>query len=51
MATGNGKGGLRDRIREGTDKLWSSQLAESIMRPGSPFKQATPTAPGTARML
>jgi quinol-cytochrome oxidoreductase complex cytochrome b subunit len=45
MANGNGKVGLRDRIREGTDKLWSSQLAESIMRPGSPFKQGYSDSP------
>ena len=45
MANGNGKVGLKDRIKEGTDKLWSSQLAESIMRPGSPFKQGYADSP------
>jgi quinol-cytochrome oxidoreductase complex cytochrome b subunit len=45
MAHGNGKVGLRDRIKEGTDKLWSSQLAESIMRPGSPFKEGYSDSP------
>jgi quinol-cytochrome oxidoreductase complex cytochrome b subunit len=45
MANGNGKVGMRDRIKEGTDKLWSSQLAESIMRPGSPFKQGYSDSP------
>ncbi len=45
MADGNGKVGLKDRIKEGTDKLWSSQVAESIMRPGSPFKQGYSDSP------
>jgi quinol-cytochrome oxidoreductase complex cytochrome b subunit len=45
MANGNGRVGLRERIKEGTDKLWSSQLAESIMRPGSPFKQGYSDSP------
>jgi len=45
VANGNGKVGLKDRIKEGTDKLWSSQLAESIMRPGSPFKQGYADSP------
>ncbi len=45
MANGNGKVGLKDRIKEGTDKLWSSQVAESIMRPGSPFKQGYSDSP------
>jgi quinol-cytochrome oxidoreductase complex cytochrome b subunit len=45
MADGNGKVGLRDRIKEGTDKLWNSQVAESIMRPGSPFKQGYSDSP------
>ena len=42
MANGNGRVSLRDRIKEGTDKLWNSQVAESIMRPGSPFKEGRP---------
>ena len=45
MANGNGRVGLKDRIKEGTDKLWNSQLAESIMRPGSPFKQGYSDSP------
>jgi quinol-cytochrome oxidoreductase complex cytochrome b subunit len=45
MANGNGRVALRERIREGTEKLWSSQLAESIMRPGSPFKQGYSDSP------
>ena len=45
MANGNGKVGLRDRIKEGTEKLWSSQLADSIMRPGSPFQQGYSDSP------
>jgi quinol-cytochrome oxidoreductase complex cytochrome b subunit len=45
MANGNGKVGIKDRIKEGTEKLWSSQVAESIMRPGSPFKQGYSDSP------
>jgi quinol---cytochrome c reductase cytochrome b subunit, bacillus type len=45
MANGNGKVGLKERIKEGTDKLWNSQVAESIMRPGSPFKQGYSDSP------
>jgi quinol-cytochrome oxidoreductase complex cytochrome b subunit len=45
MANGNGRVKVRDRIREGTEKLWSSQLADSIMRPGSPFKQGYSDSP------
>ncbi|HET8739517.1 MAG TPA: selenite/tellurite reduction operon b-type cytochrome ExtP [Acidimicrobiia bacterium] len=45
MANGNGRVGLKDRIKEGTEKLWSSQVAESIMRPGSPFKQGYADSP------
>ncbi len=45
MANSNGRLGLRDRIKEGTDKLWSSQLADSIMRPGSPFRQGYSDSP------
>ncbi|HZD23901.1 MAG TPA: selenite/tellurite reduction operon b-type cytochrome ExtP [Acidimicrobiia bacterium] len=44
MANGN-KVGLKERIKEGTDKLWNSQVAESIMRPGSPFKQGYSDSP------
>ncbi len=45
MANGNGRVGLKERIKEGTDKLWNSQLADSIMRPGSPFKQGYSDSP------
>jgi quinol-cytochrome oxidoreductase complex cytochrome b subunit len=45
MANGNGRVGLRDRIKETTDKLWNSQVAGSIMRPGSPFKQGYSDSP------
>jgi quinol-cytochrome oxidoreductase complex cytochrome b subunit len=45
MANGNGRVSLRDRIKEGSDKLWNSQVAESIMRPGSPFKQGYSDSP------
>jgi len=45
MANGNGKVPIRERIKEGTDKLWNSQVAESIMRPGSPFKQGYSDSP------
>jgi quinol-cytochrome oxidoreductase complex cytochrome b subunit len=37
--------GLKDRIKDTTEKLWSSQVAESIMRPGSPFKQGYSDSP------
>ena len=45
MANGNGRVGLKDRIKETTDKVWNSQVAESIMRPGSPFKQGYSDSP------
>ncbi len=45
MANGNGKTGLKDRIRETNEKLWSSQVVESILRPGSPFKQGYSDSP------
>ena len=45
MANGNGRVGLKDRIKDTTEKLWSSQVAESIMRPGSPFKQGYSDSP------
>jgi quinol-cytochrome oxidoreductase complex cytochrome b subunit len=45
MANGDGKVSIGDRIKEGTDKLWNSQVAESIMRPGSPFKQGYSDSP------
>jgi quinol-cytochrome oxidoreductase complex cytochrome b subunit len=45
VANGDDKVGLKDRIKEGTEKLWNSQVAESIMRPGSPFKQGYSDSP------
>jgi quinol-cytochrome oxidoreductase complex cytochrome b subunit len=36
---------MKERIREGTEKLWNSQVAESILRPGSPFKQGYSDSP------
>jgi quinol-cytochrome oxidoreductase complex cytochrome b subunit len=30
---------LKERLTEAKDKIWSSQAVESILRPGSPFKQ------------
>ena len=45
MANGNGKVGLRDRVKEANEKLWGSQLAESILRPGSPFKKGYSDSP------
>ena len=38
MANGNGRTGLKDRIKETNDKLWNSQVVESILRPGSPVQ-------------
>ena len=45
MANGNGKVGLMDRVKEANQKLWGSQLAESILRPGSPFKKGYADSP------
>ncbi len=45
MANGNGKVGLKDRVKEANEKLWGSQLAESILRPGSPFKKGYSDSP------
>ena len=41
----NGKTGLRDRIKETNEKLRSSQVLRSILRPGSPFKQGYSDSP------
>jgi quinol-cytochrome oxidoreductase complex cytochrome b subunit len=39
MANGNGRVEvIRDRLRDATQRLWNSQVTESILRPGSPFK-------------
>ena len=45
MANGNGKTSLKDRVKEANDKLWGSQLTESILRPGSPFKKGYSDSP------
>ncbi|HEY7468305.1 MAG TPA: selenite/tellurite reduction operon b-type cytochrome ExtP [Acidimicrobiia bacterium] len=45
MANGNGKTGLREKVKEVNDKLWGSQVAESILRPGSPFKKGYSDSP------
>ncbi len=45
MANGNGRTGLRDKIKEVNDKVWGSQVAESILRPGSPFKKGYSDSP------
>lgn len=45
MANGNGRTGLRDKIKEVNDKVWGSQVAESILRPGSPFKKGYSDTP------
>jgi len=45
LANGNGKVGLMDRVKEANQKLWGSQLAESILRPGSPFKKGYADSP------
>jgi quinol-cytochrome oxidoreductase complex cytochrome b subunit len=45
LANGNGKVGLMDRVKEANEKLWGSQLAESILRPGSPFKKGYSDSP------
>ncbi|HKZ25246.1 MAG TPA: cytochrome b N-terminal domain-containing protein, partial [Acidimicrobiia bacterium] len=34
-----------DRVKEANQKLWGSQLAESILRPGSPFKKGYADSP------
>ena len=45
MANGNGRTSLKERIKETNEKLWSSQVVESILRPGSPFKQGYSDSP------
>jgi len=45
VANGNGKTGLMDKIKEVNEKLWTSQVAESILRPGSPFKKGYSDSP------
>src|SRR5690606_6097398 len=49
VANGNGRVGLRDRIRaktaETSDKFAKSQFVESVLRPGSPFKKGYTDSP------
>ena len=45
MANGNGRTGLKDKIKEVNDKVWGSQVTESILRPGSPFKKGYSDSP------
>ena len=45
MANGNGKTSLGERIKSGAENLWTSQLTESVLRPGSPFKQGYSDSP------
>jgi quinol-cytochrome oxidoreductase complex cytochrome b subunit len=45
LANGNGKTGIGERIKEANEKLWGSQVAESILRPGSPFKKGYSDSP------
>jgi len=45
LANGNGKTGLKDRIKDVNEKLWGSQVTESILRPGSPFKKGYSDSP------
>jgi quinol-cytochrome oxidoreductase complex cytochrome b subunit len=45
LANGNGKTGIRDRIKGANEKLWGSPFTESILRPGSPFKKGYSDSP------
>ena len=45
MANGNGRTGLKDKLKEVNEKVWGSQVAESILRPGSPFKKGYSDSP------
>ncbi|MGH8942050.1 MAG: cytochrome b N-terminal domain-containing protein [Acidimicrobiia bacterium] len=36
---------MGERIKEVNDKIWGSQVAESILRPGSPFKKGYSDSP------
>jgi quinol-cytochrome oxidoreductase complex cytochrome b subunit len=40
-----GRPKLRERISEATEKIWASPAVESILRPGSPFKQGYSDSP------
>jgi quinol-cytochrome oxidoreductase complex cytochrome b subunit len=45
VANGNGRTGLLNKIKEVNEKVWTSQVAESILRPGSPFKKGYSDSP------
>jgi quinol-cytochrome oxidoreductase complex cytochrome b subunit len=45
LANGNGKTSLIDKIKETNEKVWGSQVVESILRPGSPFKKGYSDSP------
>jgi len=45
LANDNGKTGIGEKIKEVSDKVWGSQVAESILRPGSPFKKGYSDSP------
>ena len=45
MASRNGRTALKERIKEANEKLWGSQVVESILRPGSPFKKGYSDSP------
>ena len=40
-----GRTSLKERIAEAKDRIWGSQALESILRPGSPFKQGYSDSP------
>ncbi len=40
-----GRTSLKERITEAKDKIWGSQAVDSILRPGSPFKQGYSDSP------
>jgi quinol-cytochrome oxidoreductase complex cytochrome b subunit len=45
VANGDGRTALKERIKETTEKIWGSQVMESILRPGSPFKKGYSDSP------
>jgi quinol-cytochrome oxidoreductase complex cytochrome b subunit len=40
-----GRASLRERLSEAKDKIWGSEAVDSILRPGSPFKQGYSDSP------
>jgi quinol-cytochrome oxidoreductase complex cytochrome b subunit len=40
-----GRTSLKERLNEAKDKIWGSQAMDSILRPGSPFKQGYSDSP------